>query len=623
MSFRARLTTFFLLIVIVPMIGVGFVVLRLISDSQAGKADARAAGLVSAARSLYVAQSQLARDEAVALARQTGLFSKRRLRRRLTSLLASSGLVRIQVSRDGRLLAQVGARGAIAPGSARIVDAANAADDETVTVSVLTASVYGHDLSGPGVGVVVRQGSRLLYAEPPIARALSLAGTQTVRLRGASYRSVTQTLPGFSAPVRVSVLSAVSLTSASVGASRAVAIGFIVGFLLLAGAFAVLSSRALEGQLRRFLAAARRLASGDFSAPVVVEGRDDFALLGQEFNNMAAQLQSRLDDLSRERERLRELVGRIGKTFESNLDRTTLLELAMRTAMDAVGAERGRLSARSAGTDPLREWLRVGPLEDLHGEVIEAERMALASRDLGSSSRGDLSVVAVALAPLEPDGATEGLITVVRSGRAFERSELDLLRSLAGQASLALENVRLHEQVSRQAVTDDLTGLANHGCFQKLLARELEQVRRYHHPVGLIMLDLDDFKTINDTYGHQQGDVVLREIGRVLAENCREVDAPARYGGEELAVILPHTGLDGAHAIAERIRREIERLRIPRLDGMGTLSVTASLGVAATDSGAERELIAEADAALYAAKRAGKNRSVCARALAANVAVEG
>jgi diguanylate cyclase (GGDEF)-like protein len=124
------------------------------------------------------------------------------------------------------------------------------------------------------------------------------------------------------------------------------------------------------------------------------------------------------------------------------------------------------------------------------------------------------------------------------------------------------------------------------------------------------MLDLDDFKSINDTYGHQQGDVVLRHVARVLRDTSRDADSPARYGGEEMAVILRHTGLDGAYAISERLRRAIEALRIPRLDGAGDLRITASFGVAASADGDKDGLIADADAALYAAKRQGKNRAV-------------
>ena len=124
------------------------------------------------------------------------------------------------------------------------------------------------------------------------------------------------------------------------------------------------------------------------------------------------------------------------------------------------------------------------------------------------------------------------------------------------------------------------------------------------------MMDLDDFKLVNDTYGHQQGDEVLAQVAGVLRDHSRELDTPARYGGEEMAVVLPQTGVEGAEMLAERIREAVEALRVPRVRGGGVLSVTASFGVASVpDVAADREgLIAAADAALYRAKRGGKNR---------------
>jgi diguanylate cyclase (GGDEF)-like protein len=236
---------------------------------------------------------------------------------------------------------------------------------------------------------------------------------------------------------------------------------------------------------------------------------------------------------------------------------------------------------------------------------------------------GGGAVLSVALRPLEPGHRIHGLISVARRDHPFSDDDRALLRSLAAQTTLALENVELHEQVSRQAVTDELTGLANHGRFQELLGSEMEQVRRYHHPIGLIMLDIDNFKSINDTYGHPQGDVVLKRVARVVADSSRDVDFPARYGGEEMALILPHTGLEGAYAIAERVRTAVEALRIPRKDDGGVLRITASLGVASTTDGAQDALIADADAALYEAKRSGKNRTVRALVRATNISGAG
>jgi diguanylate cyclase (GGDEF)-like protein len=228
-------------------------------------------------------------------------------------------------------------------------------------------------------------------------------------------------------------------------------------------------------------------------------------------------------------------------------------------------------------------------------------------------------VLAVPLGPIESDGRLHGLLSVARPSGSFTSDDRDVLRSLATQAGLALENVELHQQVSRQAVTDELTGLSNHRRFQELLEVEMEQVRRYGHPVGLIILDIDNFKSVNDTYGHQQGDVVLRRVARALADSSREADLPARYGGEELALILPHTDMEGAYAIAERIRTAVEAVRAPQSNGAAPLRVTASLGVGASRDGSKETLIAEADAALYDAKRQGKNRTVKARVRAANV----
>jgi diguanylate cyclase (GGDEF)-like protein len=295
------------------------------------------------------------------------------------------------------------------------------------------------------------------------------------------------------------------------------------------------------------------------------------------------------------------------------------LELALRTAVDAVQATSGRLTVRTTPEEPLAQVGLVGSLHGLEQRFQAAEQRALSDGGLGEADANGDFVASVALGPIEPGGRVRGLITVGRKDRPFDDGDRDILRSLAAQATLALENVELHYQVQQQAVTDELTGLANHGHFQELLQAEIEQVRRYQHPVGLIMLDLDDFKSINDTYGHQQGDVVLKQVARVLRDTSREPDLPARYGGEEMAVILPHTDLEGASSISERLRTAIEGLRIPRLDQDGTLRITASFGVAASAEGDKDALIADADAALYTAKRQGKNRTVRAHAQPANV----
>jgi len=178
-----------------------------------------------------------------------------------------------------------------------------------------------------------------------------------------------------------------------------------------------------------------------------------------------------------------------------------------------------------------------------------------------------------------------------------------------------MENVELHETTARRSVTDELTGLSNRRAFDDALAAEVERAKRFGTDLGLVLIDIDDFKRVNDTYGHPQGDVVLREVARVLRDSSREVDHPARYGGEELAAVLPGTDLEGALHRAERVREQIAGLRIPRLDGGGALDVTVSCGVAAARAthADGRALLQAADRALYEAKRSGKNKSVQAR----------
>ena len=163
-------------------------------------------------------------------------------------------------------------------------------------------------------------------------------------------------------------------------------------------------------------------------------------------------------------------------------------------------------------------------------------------------------------------------------------------------------------------MTDELTGLSNRRRFQEAMATEVERSRRFGQPVGLVMLDIDDFKAVNDTYGHQQGDLVLREVARVLRETSREIDEPARYGGEELAVVLPGTDLEGAYNLAERVRAGIEELRAAAARRRRrSLRVTASFGVATLPGSADghaRRWSRRPTRRSTGPSAAGKNRTV-------------
>ena len=232
--------------------------------------------------------------------------------------------------------------------------------------------------------------------------------------------------------------------------------------------------------------------------------------------------------------------------------------------------------------------------------------------------------------PLRWRGEALGLLVLIEDERerTFTAEEQDFMRAFGEQVALALKT-------ARSATTDSLTGLANHRVFYERLEQELARARRYETPVSLLMIDIDDFKELNDTRGHPAGDEALRRLGRLLAGQLRRgVDLPARYGGEEFAVILPNTGAEGAdgeyggrgappdggapapgyaegaEALAERLRAAVAERTLALKAGGDPVHLRVSVGVASYPdmAGNMDDLVAHADAALYAAKRAGKDR---------------
>src|SRR5690242_17853702 len=181
------------------------------------------------------------------------------------------------------------------------------------------------------------------------------------------------------------------------------------------------------------------------------------------------------------------------------------------------------------------------------------------------------------------------------------------LELLLARARTLLEFKAYLDVCEEAAFTDHLTGLANRRRFERQLDREVSRVLRYEHPFSLLMLDVDSFKNLNDTYGHDAGDEAIRRLARVLREGTRGIDLAARIGGEEFAVLLVETSKDGAVEVAERLRLAIRALEIP-----GAEQITASFGVAECPSDAQTasDLLKAADVALYEAKRNGRDRVV-------------
>ena len=492
-------------------------------------------------------------------------------------------------------------------------------------MSVTDARTYAaRRAASPALKVVVRNGDRQLagHAAAVLERRSARAAATRSSSAGREYRVQRLHGPGAFAGqrIRVFTLGSRDADPGAVAPTNGRSSARSCSASSCSRSPAPCSSRArCSASSPRFLEAARKLAGGDFSAKVPTVGRDEFAALGEEFNKMSGELERRLAELAQERERVQYSMRRLGEAVASKLDRDALLEIVVRTAVDGVAADAGPRRA-SRGGDRVAAGARArGQHERPRGvrcESVEADALSSGSpreATVGEATRDRPPAARRRRAAARPSASSRS----ARCGRPFTQSERELFPYLAGQAARSMESVDLHETDRAQSITDDLTGLV-----QPPRASTTRSPARSSAPSasaadsGLVLIDLDNFKTINDTYGHPQGDVVLREVARVLRESSREIDYPARYGGEELALVLPGTDLEGAFNLAERVRERIGRSAIPRLDGAGALRVTASCGVAAValrpaPTGAP--LVQAADSALYEAKRSGKNKSVRAR----------
>jgi len=322
---------------------------------------------------------------------------------------------------------------------------------------------------------------------------------------------------------------------------------------------------------------------------------------------------------------------RVYRSLAPLLEREELYETILEKSSELVGAEKGSLmildekdnvlSVKACkGIEPeLRDRVRVRIGEGISG-AIAAKGLPVMVEDIETEdpsrrNRPRYRTKSFISVPLKLEGRVIGVINVSDkvSGEIFSEEDLQLLLSFASYASIALERgayYSLSEELKTLSMTDPLTGLFNRRYFLERIFEEVERVKRHSECFTVFILDVDDFKAFNDTYGHVAGDELLKAISRVIRDAVRSMDVVARIGGEEFAVILPHTSKTDSHDIAERIRSDVEACR-PDM-GRFKRSATVSLGIAEFPSDADNidDLIEKADAAMYKAKRSGKNKVV-------------
>ncbi|MBI4057673.1 MAG: diguanylate cyclase [Elusimicrobia bacterium] len=214
--------------------------------------------------------------------------------------------------------------------------------------------------------------------------------------------------------------------------------------------------------------------------------------------------------------------------------------------------------------------------------------------------------------PLKVQGQSMGLLIVdnLLSQQSIAQEDVGLLRSFAGQIALAVDNARLFDEVQDLSLYDTLTQLPLRRYFLQRFQEEIYRSERFNQPLALLWMDIDYFKQINDTYGHQLGDQVIKEVARIILRSLRKIDFPCRYGGDEILILLPQSKEEDAKAIGSRLVQEVREMRLPvKFSKNQAIQVTVSLGIATCpgDARSLEELMQKADEALYWVKSHGKD----------------
>jgi len=390
----------------------------------------------------------------------------------------------------------------------------------------------------------------------------------------------------------------------------------IVTLLILFGLIFAIVEVLVQKPISLLIEGTRRVKEGDLSATIEVNVKGEIRELADAFNSMVVAIRDHVNEIEEknfELQTLYSMVERITRTINLNELRRIVLDIILEVfgkvdygVIVFKLMEDGKIELFSQRTgeekviekafevdevDEYRDYINPDYVQEWMSGLLDDTR----TTDGGSG----------VLVPLVAKGRRLGILYVRKeNGEVFTEREMKLVQALSSHISIALENARLYTI----AITDELTKVYTLRYFQQVLTDEVGRYQRYGQKVSILMLDLDDFKKVNDTYGHPVGDITLREFARLVKDSVREVDVVCRYGGEEFAVILPETDDKSALIVAERIRERTEK-RVFYIEGH-EIKITVSIGVASCPKNAVtvRDLVNAADRALYRAKESGKNR---------------
>ena len=581
-SFKVKLVAYFLLLSLLPLAAAFWGFSTVASQSEARRVDARLQAGLRATLAAYQEALGSADKAAERLARQPSFQRALLAHNRAALRQMLKGQPHLAVVAPGGF--QVGKPDPIAPRRQVAVLAAGGSQGAVIASVPLDGALVRRLEARSGLEtadhVLVVEDGRIVAGPPGVRGRFDLRSGKpgTVSIGGTRYRAlVAGTVEGRPSATLGVISPQRLIDAANRKATNQLLIG-LVAALVFVGCVAYVEGRAIVRTIRRLVDAAAAIARGDLKERVPVQGRDEFALLGRTFNQMAFQLQTRLEELEAERGRLRDVTSRFSEALGATHDAEQLMPLILEAAMEATSAAGGVLVGTS-------------------GSLVKA----------GFPEKGTARLEV----PLQAGSINFGSLLLF--GAEFSEEDRMTAVSLASHAVVALDNARLHRIVERQALVDGLTGLANRRQCEETLEDELARVERFGGSLAVVVADLDWFKDINDRHGHPAGDAVLREFAVLLEETVRDVDLAGRWGGEEFVLVLPGTDVAGGAQLAERIRMALAGRTVLAVDG-SPIPVTASFGVAAIPPAkTASELFAAADAAMYQAKRAGKNRVEAAR----------